>query len=692
MDIGNAVTYLYAYAQKHGMVLQFKDLGDVGPDHMKVFTQRVVLGGEAFPCGEGISKKIAKLVAAQKALECLQKDQDKNTVGDSPGQQNQVLDKNVGDISAKTKNLTNFIGIIDQYCQKTQRCDTYIEERRSGPPHNPQFFYKLKIDAKTYPVAEGKNAMEAKQNAAKLAWAVLQEQSDYDSKISVRSTSSEDGAAASSSSPSDALAKTNSLSINAEVSSCMETNFIGIINLYCQKTNCVATYIEEGRTGPPHNLQFFYKLKIDSKVYPVAEGKSTKEAKQNAAKLAWSVLQEQSDYDSKISVRSTSSEDGAAASSSSPSDALDSHESSSHNMETSSSDSIIFADSSNPSNVQMSRETGSEENAPSPLSQDSAEPSRGEMTGSSDPADSSDQNDVENQKITNPSNPSVQSSFTSDFEILEYLGGGGFGCVFMVKKKLLGLDYAVKIVPGTQKALREVTVLSDLQHENIVRYYNCWMEESKVQQEKVQKKLKDVPCEKYLFIELELCNSATLRKWIDEKNKEELPHSQRGADSLPVALQIVSGVEYIHSNNFIHRDLKPSNIMFGKNGKVKIGDFGLVTIDGSEILIDRTEGPGTRTYMAPEQWSKKYGYKVDMFALGLILFELLWKISTGHERAKIWENARNNKLPKEFSQAFPFECRIIKSLLSENPDDRPKARQVKEQLEEANQHLDQHSV
>lgn len=37
MDIGNATAYLYAYAQKHGMVLQFKDLGDVGPDHMKVW-------------------------------------------------------------------------------------------------------------------------------------------------------------------------------------------------------------------------------------------------------------------------------------------------------------------------------------------------------------------------------------------------------------------------------------------------------------------------------------------------------------------------------------------------------------------------------------------------------------------------------------------------------------------------------
>ncbi|MEQ2250162.1 hypothetical protein ILYODFUR_036966, partial [Ilyodon furcidens] len=199
-------------------------------------------------------------------------------------------------------------------------------------------------------------------------------------------------------------------------------------------------------------------------------------------------------------------------------------------------------------------------------------------------------NDVENPKITNANIPSVQPRFKLDFKILDDLGCGGFGRVYMVKEKLIDKDYAVKIVPGTEKALQEVMVLSDLQHENIVRYYNCWMEDSN-----------DFISRHKLFIKLELCGSATLRQWIDEMNEKELQHSQRGAESLPIAQQIVNGVEYIHSNNLIHRDLKPANIMFGKDGKVKIGDFGLVTIDKSENLMDRTEGPGTKTYMAPEQ-------------------------------------------------------------------------------------------
>ncbi|XP_027863740.1 interferon-induced, double-stranded RNA-activated protein kinase-like [Xiphophorus couchianus] len=626
LETGNAISNIYMYAQRRGLNVTFEVLDSEGPDHNKQFTGRFVVDGKPYPSGVGKNKQDAKLSAALTAIRCLRGDQQQDTAEysaetSSPARQNDI----------------NYICWLNQYGQTNRVNVEAVVTARPGP-NNATLWCKFIVGDTEYPEASGKSRREAKEEAAKLVYNMIntsQSPEVIDSPVQQNQMVNKNLNRLST--------KTKSLSINSEDNNCMEPRFVAIIHNYCQKKSLSLDFIPVEKRGPPHNPRFFYKLKIETREYPVAEGKKIKDAQHNAAKLAWSALQEQSDYDSKVSVRSTTSEDGAAAAS--QSDALD-----------------------------------------------SSEPSQSEMTGSSDPADSSNQNDVDNQEITNTSNPPVQSSFTSDFKILEYLGGGGFGCVFMVTEKLLDLDYAVKIVPGTEKALREVMALSDLQHENIVRYYNCWMEDSKVQQAKVQKKLRDVTCGQYLFIKMELCKPATLKQWIGERNKEELPHPQRGADSLPIALQIVNGVEYIHSENLIHRDLKPPNIMFGKNGKVKIGDFGLVTIDRSEILIDRTEGPGTKIYMAPEQESNRYDRKVDMFALGLIFFELLWKISTGHERAKILENARNNELPKEFLQAFPFEYRIIKSLLSENPNDRPEASQVKEQLEETNQHLDQHSV
>uniref|UniRef100_A0A3B5R1D7 non-specific serine/threonine protein kinase n=1 Tax=Xiphophorus maculatus TaxID=8083 RepID=A0A3B5R1D7_XIPMA len=448
----------------------------------------------------------------------------------------------------------NAISNLYMYAQRRGLNLTYEVLDSEGPDHNKQFTGRFLVDGKPYPSGVGKNKQDAKLSAA------LTE--EYSAEMS---------------SP----ARQNDI------------NYICWLNQYGQ-TNRVNVEAKVTARPGPNNATLWCKFIVGDTEYPEASGKSKREAKEEAAKLVYNMI-----------------------------------------------------------NTSQSPEVSSDTSA-----------------------------------------LSIQFGcvFASDFEILEYLGGGGFGRVFMVTEKLAALGTKTET-----KALREVMALSDLQHENIVRYYNCWMEDLKVQP--TGRKITfclflpaSVTCGQCLFIKMELCKPATLKQWIGERNEEELSHPQRGADSLPIALQIVNGVEYIHSNNFIHRDLKPPNIMFGKNGKVKIGDFGLVTIDRSEILIDRTEGPGTKIYMAPEQESNRYDRKVDMFSLGLIFFELLWKMSTGHERATIWKNARKGKLPKEFSQAFPFEYRIIKSLLSENPNDRPEASQVKEQLEETNQHLDQHSV
>jgi len=114
----------------------------------------------------------------------------------------------------------------------------------------------------------------------------------------------------------------------------------------------------------------------------------------------------------------------------------------------------------------------------------------------------------------------------------------------------------------------------------------------------------------------------------------------------------------------MHRDLKPSNIFFSLDGHVKVGDFGLVTSSSYGVLHNsyvtlkalgeeqqgmgqqHTGNLGSHFYMSPELiLGKKYNKKVDIFSLGIILFELHFPFSTNMERAKVnggWENKLTN--------------------------------------------------
>uniref|UniRef100_A0A8C6T0Y1 Eukaryotic translation initiation factor 2-alpha kinase 2 n=1 Tax=Neogobius melanostomus TaxID=47308 RepID=A0A8C6T0Y1_9GOBI len=217
--------------------------------------------------------------------------------------------------------------------------------------------------------------------------------------------------------------------------------------------------------------------------------------------------------------------------------------------------------------------------------------------------------------------------FNSDFDCIEPLGKGSYGCVYKARHKVLDQYRAIKEI-RSKDLPREVLVLANLDHPNIVRYFSCWLQDTGYNSEvKINTK--------FLFIEMELCEGGTLRRWIHKKNIAPAENS-RQRQSLEFARQILSGVEYIHSKKLIHRDLKPENILFGQDGNVRIGDFGLATQDNDDgELVERTEDSGTRSYMAPEQVGVNYDRKVDVFALGLIFFELFWRIGTGHERIKV---------------------------------------------------------
>ncbi|KAA0718367.1 Interferon-induced, double-stranded RNA-activated protein kinase [Triplophysa tibetana] len=314
----------------------------------------------------------------------------------------------------------------------------------------------------------------------------------------------------------------------------------------------------------------------------------------------------------------------------------------------------------------------------------------------------------------------VSDSMSSNFNVIKILGQGGYGCVYKAQQKFDDKTYAVKEVKLTAAAHAEVKALAKLEHPNIVRYTTCWPGSQKwgscqdtsdqsdscigsssdfqaschetshddtsgIQSLTISRKSEspaDPLNQKYLFIQMEFCEGGTLTTWIQ---KRKINRKQRTIRKIyRIFHEIISGVEYFHSQNLIHRDLKPDNILFGAEGKVKIGDFGLaVTLTNpSGAAIYRTKGRGTPSYMSPEQeLQSDYGAKTDIFPLGLIWFEMLWKMSTVMEKADLWPDLRNQKFPERFCDRHLTEHKFIRKMLSHTPGDRPSATEIKEKLD-----------
>lgn len=184
----------------------------------------------------------------------------------------------------------------------------------------------------------------------------------------------------------------------------------------------------------------------------------------------------------------------------------------------------------------------------------------------------------------------------------------------------------------------------------------------------------------YLYIQMQLCQKHSLKDWLSNN-----VYHERRDQVVPIFEQIVGAVEYVHLKGLIHRDLKPSNIFFALDGQIKIGDFGLVTDMSEEPTLTNesdsnssknsgkhTQQVGTKLYMSPEQVAGlPYNYKVDIYSLGLILFELLVTFSTEMERINILKGIRINRYPEDFQQTFNKEYELLKLMLSNNPSDRP---------------------
>lgn len=149
-------------------------------------------------------------------------------------------------------------------------------------------------------------------------------------------------------------------------------------------------------------------------------------------------------------------------------------------------------------------------------------------------------------------------------------------------------------------------MLKQLQHPNIVRFYDYW-EDTKSRPKKI-------------ILVTELMTSGTLKAYVQRFKKQD--KSKRLKVIKNFATQILKGLAYLHSRSppVIHRDLKCDNLFVtGQSGQVKIGDLGLATLKKSSFAKSVI---GTPEFMAPEMYSEQYDESIDVYAFGMCLLEM----------------------------------------------------------------------
>ena len=197
-------------------------------------------------------------------------------------------------------------------------------------------------------------------------------------------------------------------------------------------------------------------------------------------------------------------------------------------------------------------------------------------------------------------------------EILELIGAGGMGAVYKARQRGLDRLVAIKILPDevgrdprfALRFTREARALARLNHPNIVSIYEFGNSEGT-----------------YYFL-MEFVDGSNLREVIQS-------HELQPQQALAIVPHLCDALQYAHNQGVVHRDIKPENILLGKDGQVKIADFGLSRLLGAESQEETLTGThqlmGTLRYMAPEQLegAHQVDHRADIYSLGVVFYEML---------------------------------------------------------------------
>lgn len=186
------------------------------------------------------------------------------------------------------------------------------------------------------------------------------------------------------------------------------------------------------------------------------------------------------------------------------------------------------------------------------------------------------------------------------FTIKRAIQRGGFGEVYFALSDA-GKEVALKLLQSNLDIeLRGVSQCLNLKHPNLLTIFDVKQSASGEH-----------------WVVMEFMGGQTLDEIISAH-----PNGLPAAQVEQYLAGIAAGVSYLHEQGLVHRDLKPANI-YVEHGHVKIGDVGLSKFISTSRRSGHTESVGTVYYMAPEIAHGRYGHEIDVYALGVILFEML---------------------------------------------------------------------
>ncbi|TSW75990.1 Serine/threonine-protein kinase 35 [Bagarius yarrelli] len=344
--------------------------------------------------------------------------------------------------------------------------------------------------------------------------------------------------------------------------------------------------------------------------------------------------------------------------------------------------------------------------------------------------------------VTEEDTPLERKVAAPRYSLLREIGRGSYGVVYEAVSRSSGGVVAVKKLrcdapENVELALAEFWALTSLErrHENVVQLEECVLQRNGMAQKMshgnkrsrqylrlVETSLKgervlsspEEPC--FLWFVMEFCEGGDLNRFILSRR----PDPQTNASFMQ---QLSSAVDFLHQNNIVHRDLKPDNILISERSGspvLKVADFGLSKVcaglasgpGGSATTEDKSKpnvnkfwlssACGSDFYMAPEVWEGHYTAKADIFALGIIIWAMMERITfidgeskreqlgtyvrQGADIVPVGEALLENpkmvlSIPQRRHSHMSAALRkLLQDMLAVNPQDRPDAQELQRRI------------